>query len=79
MMHTAFSRRSLLDTAYQYSTIAPDGAFAPENMIPEPEELALVDMESGHSRRLLGGVYPEGDHASDILIDSNMHAPSACP
>ena len=45
-------------------------------MFPLTSDLDVVDMESGHSRRLLGGVYPEGDHSSDILITSNEHAPS---
>ena len=65
-----------MESAYQYSLISADGAFAPDDMFPDPDNLALIDMESGHSRRLLGGVYPEGDHASDILVTSNMHAPS---
>ena len=68
-------RRPLLETAYLYSTISADGAFAPDDMLPATSDLDVVDMESGHSRRLLGGVYPEGDHSSDILITSNEHAP----
>ena len=61
-------RRPLLETAYLYSTISADGAFAPDDMFPAASDLDVVDMESGHSRRLLGGVYPEGDRTTDILI-----------
>ena len=68
-------RRPPSETASQYSTISADGAFAPDDMLPDPDDLALVDMESSYSRRLLGGVYPEGDRSSDIVL-TGSHNPN---
>ena len=74
---TLTHRRTLLEIASQYSSVSPDGSYAPQSMIAAAEDLlpatAVATGGRGHGRALLGGVYPEGDLPSDIVVTENNH------
>ena len=57
----------------QYATISADGAFAPQTMIAQLKDMQSEDTGRGHSRVLLGGVYPEGEDSTDIIVTENNH------
>ena len=57
----------------QYATISADGAIAPQTMIAQLMEMQSDDSGSGHARVLLGGVYPEGEDSTDIIVTENTH------
>ena len=67
---------TLLEIASQYSSVSPDGAYTPQSMITAVEDLPPVTAIAtgrGHGRALLGGVHPEGDLPSNILVMENNH------
>ena len=49
-------------------------------MIAQMEETLYDDTPRGHSRALLGGVYPEGEQPTDIVVTENNHgSPTPMP